>query len=68
MKVLSHGERYEGSRRFRCWRCKCVFECSPDEYRHENRRIKHGDIYETFAVPVANCPECHYVVDIKVNT
>lgn len=68
MEVLAHGDRYEGDRRFRCWRCGCVFVAKPDEYGHELRKIKAKEGYTTAAVPVANCPECNYVVDLKVKT
>lgn len=70
MRVLKHGTKYQPARNFHCWHCDCWFEAQPDEYSFDVRRIKKGSgekaTYESIPVPICSCPECGYVVDLKI--
>jgi RNase P subunit RPR2 len=53
MKILTHGN-FSSAKKFKCWRCGCIFEADSGEYR----------IKETYHV-VVKCPECGHRLRTK---
>lgn len=61
MKIIREGEikRIEAIKRFECWECGCVFECSKSEYEHSGSG-RNSDVY------TATCPTCKHNVSLEV--
>ena len=45
--------------RFRCPRCRCIFEAGNDEYTRCETRDDYGDSVYQYQ---AECPNCHKIV------
>ena len=61
MKIIKQGK----NRCFKCPKCRCKFEASPEEYSLEydiSYILRHNGIYYIYTV---NCPYCNFRIQEK---
>lgn len=50
MKIIQHGQPKRTIKRFKCWKCGCVFEADKGEYKSGSQ---YNEIYYW-----CGCPDC----------